>query len=375
VDDGRGLALVLLALVALSAVIALAKSVAGQRLRPGVAARRAYGGVLAGIATVGLVVVLIHFGGPVTMAEDAYTAFKDENPAPAARGPAGDLNRRLFTLRSNGRIDYWQASWDQNQGRPLLGQGAGSFEQYWLRERPFPSQIRDAHGLYAEALGEIGWIGLCLLVLALGLPLLAGLRARGDPLVPGAFGALTAYIAHAGVDWDWEVPAVTLVAFSSAAVLLICARARQPRRLTIGRPGRIAMVVALAAVTAFSVVGLVGNRALGNAEDAADAARWDEAAREARTATDWAPWSGQAWRDLARAQLGLGQVREARANLGKAIHKDPTDWRAWYYLGSASRGSERRRAYREAARLDPFAADIAPLRKRYHLPKAPEPRR
>jgi tetratricopeptide (TPR) repeat protein len=323
----------------------------------------------------GLVAVLVHLGGPVTMVEDAYTAFKDENPAPASSGSRGDLNRRLFTLRSNGRIDYWQASWDQNQERPLLGQGAGSFEQYWLRERPFPSQIHDAHGLYAETLGEIGWIGLGLLVLTLGLPLLAALRARGDPLAPGAFGALTAYVAHAGVDWDWEMPAVTLVGLSCAAVLLIGARAYQPQRLTISNPGRVAILLALAAVTAFSLVGLVGNRALLNAQDAADDARWNEAAREARTAIDWAPWSGSAWRDLGRAQLGLGRSEEARSSLLKAVRKDPRDWYAWYYLGFTSRGSKRLRAYTRAARLNPFAEDIEPLRDRYRLPKAPVPSR
>jgi tetratricopeptide (TPR) repeat protein len=375
VDDGRKLALLLLGMVVVSACIALVTSM-GERhvhLRPTV--RRAYGGVLAGVVVVGLAAVLVHFGGPVTMAEDAYSSFKDQNPAPASSGAPGDLNRRLFTLRSNGRIDYWEASWHQNQARPLLGQGAGSFEQYWLRERTFPSQVRDAHGLYAEFLGEGGWIGLGLLLLTLGLPLLAGLRARGDAFVPGAFGALTAYVAHAGVDWDWEVPAVTLVALSFGAVLLISARGRPSRPLAVRMPVRVALVAALLAIAAFSGVGLLGNRALGRAEAAADGARWDDAAREARAAKRWAPWSGAAWRDLGKAQLGLGRPGEARASLQKAVRKDPSDWRGWYYLGTASRGGERLRAYRRAERLNPFAEDIRPLRKRYHLPKPPEPTR
>ncbi|HYP48808.1 MAG TPA: O-antigen ligase family protein, partial [Thermoleophilaceae bacterium] len=265
-DDGRQLALVLVLTVALSAATALVVSLAGRRLRPSSAVRRGYGGLLGIVAAVALVVLLVRVDGPVALANDAYSAFKDENPAPRSAGAAGDLNNRLFTLRSNGRIDYWDASWKMNEARPLLGQGAGSFEQHWLRERPFPSQVQDAHGLYAEALGEIGWVGLGLIVLTLGLPLLAGLLARSDPLVPGAFGALCAYVAHAGVDWDWEVPAVTLVALACGAAMLVSARGRSSRRLALGSPARAALLVALVAVTALSGVGLVGNRALGKAE-------------------------------------------------------------------------------------------------------------
>ena len=375
VDDGRRIALLLVAMVLVSGAIALVASRIEGRLRPGAAVRRAYGAVLAGVVAVGVVAALVHFGGPVAIAEDAYSSFKDENPAPSSSGATGDLNRRLFTLRSNGRIDYWDASWQQNQAHPLLGEGAGSFEQYWLRERSFPSQVRDAHGLYAESLGELGWVGLVLVVLTLGLPLAAGVRARRNPLVPGALGALTAYVAHAGVDWDWEMPAVTLVALASGGVLVICARSRS-RRLATGLPARVVLVAALIAVGGFSAVGLVGNRALGRAEVAADTAQWRDAAREARTAKRWAPWAGSAWRDLGRAQLWLGRRGQARATLVEAVAKDPTDWQGWYDLGVASRGRERLRAYRQATLLNPFAADVQTLRDRgYRLPEAPEPTR
>jgi hypothetical protein len=376
VDDGRRVGLLLLAMALLSAGTALMTSRLEPRVRPGAGVRRGYAAVLAGLAAVGLVAVVVHFGGPVTMAEDAYSSFKDENPAPSGARSSGDLNRRLFTLRSNGRIDYWDATWQQNRAHPLLGEGAGSFEQYWLRERTFPSQVRDAHGLYAEALGELGWVGLILVVLTLALPLGGGLLARGHPLVPGAAGALTAYVVHAGVDWDWEVPAVTLVGLACGAVLLLCARSRSPARIAIGLPARAALLCVLVAICAFSGIGLAGNRALGRAEAAADAGSWREAQREARTAKRWAPWAGAAWRDLGRAEVGLGRPRQARAALLEAKAKDPSDWRIWYDLGIASRGQERLLAYRRAARLNPFAADVQALRDRgYRLPKAPEPTR
>jgi tetratricopeptide (TPR) repeat protein len=376
VHDGRRLGLLLLGLALVSAGTALLQSMLEPRVRPGPGARRGYAAVLAGLVVAGLVAVVVHFGGPATMADDAYSSFKDENPAPSSARSSGELNGRLFTLRSNGRIDYWEASWQQNKAHPLLGEGAGSFEQYWLRERTFPSQVRDAHGLYAETLGELGWVGLILVVLTLALPLGGGLLARGHPLVPGAAGALAAYVVHAGVDWDWEVPAVTLVGLVCGGVLLICARGRSSAPLAIGLPARAAVVCALVAICAFSAIGLVGNRALGRAEAAADAGRWRDAQREAKTAKHWAPWAGSAWRDLGRAEVGLGRPRQARADLLEATAKDPSDWQVWYDLGIASRGRERLIAYRRAARLNPFAEDVQALRDRgYRLPKAPEPTR
>jgi O-antigen ligase len=376
VEDGRRVALVLAGLVVLSAATAVLTGLAAARWRPSAATRRAYGAALACVTAVGLAVVLVRFDGPVAMAEDAYRSFTDQNPAPRSATALNDLNRRLFTLRGYGRIDFWEASWHQNQARPVLGAGAGAFEQYWLRERPFPSQIRDAHGLYAEAVGELGFIGLGLLLLALGLPLLAGIRARHDVLVPGSLGAFTAFVAHAGVDWDWEVPVVTLVALSCAAGLLVCDRARTRGPLAVPFGVRAAAVAALVVIGGFSAVGLVGNRALGRAEAAANAARWQDAERESRTATRWAPWAAAGWQHWGRAQLGLGRARQARATLLEAVRKDPSDWRIWYDLGTVSRGQERLRAYRRAAQLNPFAEDVRVLRERgYDLPAPPEPTR
>ena len=374
VQDGRRVALVLLALVAVSAAVALLIAFVEARVRPAAGVRRGWGIALIGVATIGLAVVLVRMGGPVAMADDAWRSFKDQNPAPT--GEINDLNRRLFTLRGLGRVEFWEASLRQNQERPLLGAGAGAFEQHWLKERTFASQIRDAHSLYMETLGEVGWIGLALLAMTLVLPVAAGLRARGNRLVPGALGAFVAFLAHAAVDWDWEIPAVTLVALASAATLLIADRASAGGPSFVSPGARVSVVTGLVAIVAFSTVALVGNRALGRAGAAADEARWPEAQREARTAQRWAPWAAAAWQHMGTAQLGFGRPRQARASLLEATRKDPSDWRIWYDLGTASGGRKRLHAYRRAARLNPFAEDVRTLRERgYRLPVAPEPTR
>ena len=116
---------------------------------------------------------------------------------------------------------------------PLLGSGAGTFERAWLHYRALPSATVDAHNLYLETLAELGPFGLFLLAAVLAVPLTAVATARRrDPLAVAAAGAYIAFLAHAAVDWDWEMPVVTLVALVCAVVVLKAGRtevARSPR--------------------------------------------------------------------------------------------------------------------------------------------------
>ena len=73
-----------------------------------------------------------------------------------------------------------------------------------------------------QTLAELGLVGLALL-----LALLAGVaeaaqralaRARG--LAAGPVAALVVYLAHSPLDWDWQLPALTLVAVLLAGVLI-----------------------------------------------------------------------------------------------------------------------------------------------------------
>ncbi len=51
---------------------------------------------------------------------------------------------------------------------------------------------------------------------------------RGAPaLAAGPIAALVAYLAHAPLDWDWQMPAVTLVAIVLAGELLALPAARR----------------------------------------------------------------------------------------------------------------------------------------------------
>jgi hypothetical protein len=124
---------------------------------------------------------------------------------------------RLASVQSN-RYAYWKVAVETFADQPLTGEGSGGFRTAWLREREFRESVRDAHSLYLETAAELGLVGL----LALGL-LIAGCvlaASRAGPTAAGSIAALAAFGLHAGIDWDWELPALTLVALALAAGLI-----------------------------------------------------------------------------------------------------------------------------------------------------------
>jgi hypothetical protein len=124
------------------------------------------------------------------------------------------------------RPAYWHVAIEDATWHPLLGSGAGSFDDVWALHGPAALTVRDAHSLYLEVLAELGPVGLGMLGVALVVPLIAGVRARRQPLVPAVAAAYCAYLVHAGLDWDWEYPVVTLAGLACGAGLLVAARAR-----------------------------------------------------------------------------------------------------------------------------------------------------
>jgi tetratricopeptide (TPR) repeat protein len=337
----------------------VALSVAERRYEPPRNVRMAFAALVA-VATLGaLAAVVVRFGGPVDMVDRAYDAFK-QPPS----GSETDLGDRLFTFSGSYRAELWEEAWNQWLDNPVLGEGAGTYEQYWNEHRPIEHKVRDAHSLYLETLGELGPIGLALLLLALAVPVAAAFGARRHPLAAGAFGAYVAYLVHAAVDWDWELPAVTVAALAAGAAL-IALRAPPGSELVPGFRLRIATGVVAALMAGAAFVGLVGSSALAASDDAAVASppRLDEAADEARKAQDWAPWSSEPWQRLGEAQLGRGNLAGARESLREAIDKEPSDWLLWLRLAEASSGAEREAALREAERLNPLADEIREFRE------------
>ncbi len=304
----------------------------------------------------------IALGGPAALSRAAGDAFAAE--APRATGDAGALSDRLGSVGNGARIDHWRVALGERAEHPWLGSGAGTFEQFWVRDRPVNDPARDAHSLYVESLAELGGVGLALVLGVLLLPFAAARRARGQPLAAGAFGVCAAFFVHAGLDWDWEMPIVTLLALLCAVAVLAARADDSPTGRVIGGRWRALGVAAAVGLVVVSAVGIAGNRSLAAAGERLDGGGDARAAEaDARRALRWAPWSAQARRRLGQAQVQQGRTREGRANLRRAATTTPTDWRIWYDLGLAAGGSERRRALARAAALNPLGDDIVALRE------------
>jgi hypothetical protein len=130
---------------------------------------------------------------------------------------------RLKSVSSN-RYEYWRVGLNAFADEPLTGLGGGGFRVAWLKERPIPEAVRDAHSLQVEAAAELGIVGLLALGVMLAGVFCAGrraLREAGSGAVAGACSALVVWILHASVDWDWQFPAVTLPAVALAGALVV----------------------------------------------------------------------------------------------------------------------------------------------------------
>jgi hypothetical protein len=136
---------------------------------------------------------------------------------------ATPLLANLTTLERvlSDRPYYWWTAWHAIPAYAPLGSGAGTFDVLWAEQAPIPVFVRDAHSLYLETLDELGPLGLALVLLALIAPLVAALRAPPTWPTAALVGAYVAFLAHAGFDWDWEMPAVTVFGLSCGAALLV----------------------------------------------------------------------------------------------------------------------------------------------------------
>jgi hypothetical protein len=143
----------------------------------------------------------------------------------------GATSQRLSSLGSN-RYGYWRVALDTGVDHPLAGVGASGFRVAWLQHRKVSESVRDAHSLELETFAELGLVGVALLAALLaGVALSARTAHRVDSaLAAGAGAALTAWAFHSAIDWDWEMPALTLVAVVLAGALLTAPRrSEEPR--------------------------------------------------------------------------------------------------------------------------------------------------
>ena len=162
-------------------------------------------------------------------------------------------------LAGENRVHYWRVAWNEFEANPVLGSGAGTYVDYWWENRPNDSFARSAHSLYLQSLAELGPAGLLLVLTALGLPFLALARAR-DVVAVAAGSAYLAFVLHAGVDWDWELPAVPVAGLVCGGALLVAARSAEQRPLAFRT--RLGLAIPVLALAAFACYRLTAGSTL-----------------------------------------------------------------------------------------------------------------
>jgi hypothetical protein len=161
----------------------------------------------------GITVLLLTAGGLVVAALEG----KPEGTSPVA----GADPSRLGSIDTN-RYLYWEVAGSSFADHPIAGLGSGGFVTEWLQVRKRFDASGDAHSLYLETAAELGLVGVGVLLLFLVGVAVATVRLykRDQSAATGIAAALSAWAFHAGLDWDWEMPAVTLPALLLAAAAI-----------------------------------------------------------------------------------------------------------------------------------------------------------
>jgi hypothetical protein len=343
--EGHRLAWILAGLVIGSAALGWIAYRVAEAVPAGRRRRRLVDVALAIVAVSAVAIGLAAAGG-----RDAVGDLRERfEAAPTSSG--SDLNGRLFDLSGRGRGETIAVAWDMASEHPVAGMGAGSFEYVWYETRPSRQVVRDAHSLYAEALGEIGIVGVLLLGGTLIVPLVGAVRGRRSRFAAPATGAYLAWAAAAALDWHWEMVGVTTTAFLvGSAALLASERGRMEALSSSVRGGLIAATVALGVAATWS---LVGNQALFAGREAAARKDWAAAREDGRRARALLFWSAEPDLVLGDAAAGLGDRAEALRNYRAAADADPRSWTAWLHVAQVARGAERSAAYRRVRKLNP----------------------
>jgi O-Antigen ligase len=254
-------------------------------------------------------------------------------------GPGNDPSRLISSNGSN-RWIWWEEALGAFSDKPLGGWGAGSFPVVRYLYRRYDAPVRSTHSVPLQFLSETGLVGAALGLGGLGLLGAAAVRrVRGSSGVERSarlalLAAATGWAVHSLVDWDWEIPAVTIPALVAVAV----AAAPLPEN---GRPRRLPGTALLAVASALAAVLFVASAALPSLAEtkrvdalrAAGAGRLHDAFADASLAHKLNPLSVEPLFTEAGIAHARGQDRRAASLLAQATYLQPDNFETWLRLG------------------------------------------
>lgn len=364
--QGHKVALVVIACVVASAVVRLALTPLDARLADYHLPATSRRPVLAGAWALGVIaVIVVALAGHVpSRVSDQYHKFVRTGEA----SPNQDLRQSVFSSSNRGLIANWSTGMKAFSAAPLHGQGAGSYEVWWAQHRPANQagyEVTDAHSLYVETLGELGLVGFVLLLIVIVAALVALVpvrRGANRALYAALFAVALAWVAHAGVDWDWEMPGVTTAFFALAGAGLAAHQSTlrpgwtpQTARVTIG-------LLLLATALAPGLV-LASQRRLNDGLDALRAGNCRRAVDRASASIDTLSVRPEPYEVLAICQAKAGRPGFGVTAIQKAVDYDPKNWRYHYDMAllQGGAGLDPRPELVTAHRLNPTRAEVTDL--------------
>jgi O-antigen ligase/polysaccharide polymerase Wzy-like membrane protein len=314
------------------------------------------------VATLGLLLTLaiaaVALGVP-GRASNGWDEFKQG-------GGPGSGSGRLGSVAGQSRYQLWSAALRENGTKPLTGTGSGTFEFWWARDGTTPEAVRDTHSLYLQTLGELGIVGLILLMAFLLAVFVAGGRrlltasARSRPRLAAAMAGVAAFCITAIFDWMWQIPVLAIAALLLGSVLVsdgLGGDGDEEPSSSLGLPARIAIAaIAVAAIVAIAIP-LAATSLLRQSETDVREGKLNSALAVAKSAQNAQPAAAGPRLQEALVLEEEGKLGPAAAAAGVATEKESTNWRTWLVLSriEAERGraSAAVRDYRMAKSLNP----------------------
>jgi hypothetical protein len=279
-----------------------------------------------------------------------WTQFK--TPTGPSRLAGANALQRLQNVTGQGRYQYWQAAVSAANAHPLTGTGAGTFEFWWAQFGKLSGGfVTDAHSLYIQALGELGYPGLLLIAgfvaFVLGCGVLRAIRTAdaGQRLVlAAATGGATAFALAAAVEWIWLIPVLPIAFFVLAGAIATSSVAREgvlvgapPAPAAPRRPRRVLWIritfaaVCLGAAVAIAIP-MAATEAVRDSQALVRNGNLGAALADARDAASLQPYAASPWLQEALVLEVASRIPQAVVAAEHATREGPTDYDNWLVL-------------------------------------------
>jgi O-antigen ligase len=277
-----------------------------------------------------------------------------KTPTGPSRLDGANALQRLQNVTGQGRYQYWQAAVSAANAHPLTGTGAGTFAFWWAQFGTLSGGfVRDAHSLYIQALGELGYPGLLLISGFVAFVLVCGvLRAirTADPgqrlVLAAATAGATAFALAAAVEWIWLIPVLPIAFFVLAGAIATSSVASEgvtleaperPAPAAPRRPRRVLWIrIAFAAVCLGAAIAIAipmaATEAVRDSQALVRSGNLGAALADARDAASLQPYAASPWLQEALVLEVASRIPRAVVAAEHATREGPTDYDNWLVL-------------------------------------------